>query len=67
MANLEKIKDNLSVSATSSQRFQCYDERKPQRGKDFRTRDDFFLSLKSISRFSVLHEIPHVTHRPFRA
>lgn len=27
-ANLEKIKDILSINATSSQRSQCYDERK---------------------------------------
>lgn len=28
-ANIEKIKDILSINATSSQRCQCYDERKP--------------------------------------
>lgn len=33
MVNLEKIKDNLSVSATSLQRFQlCYDEKKALKG-----------------------------------
>lgn len=52
-ANIEKIKDILSINATSSQRCQCYDERNLKRARTFV--HDFLLLLKRITGSSIFY------------